>query len=186
MRLFIAIQFKKEINDSIINVINQLKANKVKGSFTRYENIHITLQFIGETKEQATISKAIEEVVANWRRGALSLTFDGFSSFKRREGELLYLKVNGDKNIEYLHRSILKRLKEEEIAFDEKELKPHITLGRNVVFDKNKGSKEEILNKLESFIITDPIEIKEVSLMKSERINGLLTYTAIKTYNLEL
>lgn len=184
MRLFIAIQFKKDINDSIIDIINQLKVNKVKGNFTRYENIHITLQFIGETKEVTSITKLIEEVVTNWRRGPLSLSFDGFSSFKRKEGELLYLKVNGDMNLEFLYQDIAKRLKKDEIPFDEKELKPHITLGRKVVFDKSNEKKEEILNKLSTSIVAEPIEIRAISLMKSERINGLLTYTPIVIYDL--
>lgn len=184
MRLFIGIQFKKEINDSIGTIINQLKANKVKGNYTRYENLHITLLFIGETKELEAIIKAIQEVIVKWRRGTLCLSFDGFDSFKRREGELLYIKVKGDENLEYLHQVILNRLKKEGLSLDEKELKPHITLARRLVFDKKKGNREELLARLSNSLITSPIEINSISLLKSERIDGLLTYTPIKTYNL--
>lgn len=48
MRLFIAIQFEEKILDALNDFQDDLKEKGVTGNYTKRENLHITLAFIGE------------------------------------------------------------------------------------------------------------------------------------------
>ena len=48
MRLFIAILFEEKIINALTQFQDNLKAKGVKGNYSRRENLHITLAFIGE------------------------------------------------------------------------------------------------------------------------------------------
>ena len=48
MRLFAAINFDRNMNDALLSVQEQFRENNVKGNYTRAENLHLTLAFIGE------------------------------------------------------------------------------------------------------------------------------------------
>ncbi|MDF2487174.1 MAG: hypothetical protein K0R46_3342, partial [Herbinix sp.] len=50
MRLFIAIILEEEIKDSLVQTVGRLKGLAKGGTFTDKENLHITVNFIGETK----------------------------------------------------------------------------------------------------------------------------------------
>ena len=48
MRLFVAIEFESDIIESLKRVQSDLKRCGLKGRFTKEENLHLTLAFIGE------------------------------------------------------------------------------------------------------------------------------------------
>ena len=48
MRLFVAIEFEPDIIESLKRVQSDLKRCGLKGRFTKEENLHLTLAFIGE------------------------------------------------------------------------------------------------------------------------------------------
>ena len=48
MRLFIAIQLSGEIRNGLSAVRTYLKDHGVRGNYTKTENLHLTLAFIGE------------------------------------------------------------------------------------------------------------------------------------------
>ena len=50
MRLFIAIPFSEEFKGELIRVQNEMRANGVRGNFSRAENLHVTVAFLGEVK----------------------------------------------------------------------------------------------------------------------------------------
>jgi len=47
MRLFIAINFNEKIKDRLCEMQGQLKAQTYAGNFSRRENLHLTLVFLG-------------------------------------------------------------------------------------------------------------------------------------------
>ena len=49
MRLFIAINFSPSFKKAILSSAQQLRDRGVRGNFTREENLHLTLAFIGES-----------------------------------------------------------------------------------------------------------------------------------------
>ena len=62
MRLFIAIQFDEQILQELTHYQTTLKSNGVTGNFSRKENLHITLAFIGEYGDPDDVLDAMEEV----------------------------------------------------------------------------------------------------------------------------
>ena len=62
MRLFIAIQFKKNILDALTDFQADLKSQGVTGNYTKRENLHITLAFIGDYGNPDEVLDAMEQV----------------------------------------------------------------------------------------------------------------------------
>lgn len=53
MRLFTAITFDTSSKDRLSRHIAALKKSGAEGNFTRHDNLHLTLAFIGETERIA-------------------------------------------------------------------------------------------------------------------------------------
>ena len=61
MRLFIAIQFPPDILESLTDFQDDLKAMGVIGNYTKPENLHLTMAFIGEYGDPDAALDAMEE-----------------------------------------------------------------------------------------------------------------------------
>ena len=48
MRCFIAIEFDENTRNTLASIQNELKNQGVQGNYTRIENLHLTLKFLGE------------------------------------------------------------------------------------------------------------------------------------------
>ena len=59
MRLFIAIPFSEEFKGELIRVQNEMRANGVRGNFSRAENLHVTVAFLGEVEDPMPAMKAL-------------------------------------------------------------------------------------------------------------------------------
>lgn len=66
MRLFAALQLSEDMKSALADTAAEL-AKLGKGRFTRTENLHLTLAFIGETPA----SDAAVEALGDWMRPAL-------------------------------------------------------------------------------------------------------------------
>jgi 2'-5' RNA ligase len=89
--------------------------------------------------------------------------------FGGTQGEALWWAgADVGKELSDLHRDLTDRLVSAGFSLDSRKFNPHITLGRRVVTDT-------VPWRIEPFGET----IRKIELMKSERINGKLTYTAI-------
>ena len=61
MRLFIAIQFNEQMLDALTKLQNDLRAMGVTGNYTKRENLHLTLAFIGEYGRPGDVLDAMEQ-----------------------------------------------------------------------------------------------------------------------------
>lgn len=52
MRLFTAILFDDKVKNELYFIRNRLKDMSVKGTFTNFENFHLTLVFLGEVEAE--------------------------------------------------------------------------------------------------------------------------------------
>ena len=62
MRLFIAIMLSDDMKKSVIGTMHELKKADVRGSYVPAQNLHVTLAFIGETKDAAAIKTAMQTI----------------------------------------------------------------------------------------------------------------------------
>lgn len=89
MRAFIAIHFPKEVQMALYQRVQDLKKASIRGRFTRNENMHLTLAFLGEIA-----SERVEEVIKIMNQVAsehtsFEMKLDGLGKFASR-GEGLY------------------------------------------------------------------------------------------------
>jgi len=179
MRLFISINCNTETRDNLLSIQEKIKSQSTKGNFTRPENLHLTLVFLGETKEEniPVISTVIKNAIQYYDK-SFYLIFSKVRNFKHFNKELWWIGV--DSSVPFLsilndiRRNITNGLSNKNIVFDNKQFKPHITLGREIKHDIPIVIRDEKIS----------FPVKRISLMKSERIEGILKYTEIFGYDL--
>jgi len=173
-RLFISVNCDEKVKKQILCVQEKIKALSVKGNFSLPENIHLTLVFIGETPDDTIplLTSAIEKALYP-PAAPFTLTFTATGCFKHSNKELWW--IGTDHNDKYLDtlKTIRGRITNDLLSngvhFDNRPFNPHITLGREI-----KHELPIIIPKQE---IIYPVN--RISLMRSERISGKLTYTEI-------
>lgn len=163
MRVFIAIRFTQAFKEPIFEAQDALRDNGVRGNFTLPENLHLTLAFIGETDRVDDIKAAVKEVV--------------FEPFEIKSGRLgcfngrskvIWLGIDGEKKLKAITAELRKNLDIRGIDYAKGRFQPHITLVRQPS-DMPLDIDIESANMI----------VKEISVMKSERISGRLVYTAL-------
>lgn len=170
MRLFIAILFPQEIKDSLCETMHVLQQNASRGNFTRRENLHLTLAFLGETSKLGEIKQAMDGVSA----GPFPLSFGGLGTFGRTGGNIFWVGVKNSKALTDVYTRLWAELSHAEFKPEDRVFKPHLTLGREVQVGSTFSLKE-----FEKSVAPMNMDVTKLSLMKSERIQGRLTYTEI-------
>ena len=169
MRLFIAINLNNATKNSLIDLRDELKASSERGSFTLRENLHITLAFLGECdfKQTARLKSVMDTV--SFAPFALHVERVGrFGGGGGNSESTWWAGVNVAGALSDLFYNLSDKLDEAGFIVDKRKFSPHITLGRRVVTDMAP-------RRVEPFGET----VKKIDLMKSERIDGKLTYTSI-------
>lgn len=171
MRLFIAINFDDATKRKILDLQRRLK-ELGSGNFSREENLHLTLVFLGETPPSRVgeIQQAMENVTAS----PMELTFDSVGRFRRDRGDIYWLGIAGNPELMRLQGQLSDNLRQAGFALENRRYSPHITLAREVRLAHGAG-----LTLDTPFTTT----AGAISLMKSERIVGRLTYTEIHRFD---
>ncbi len=162
MRLFIAFCFDDRTKDALMAVQRRL-SDCASGNFTERENLHLTLAFLGEMGDDA----AVRRMIAERFHAPVRLEFDRVGTFRR---DLYWVGVKPDPALDALYAGLVADLRRAGLSGDwPQRLTPHITLGREVRL----RAQPDLA--FEPFAMT----ARRLSLMKSERIAGRLTYTEI-------
>ena len=161
MRLFIAIQLSEEMRKALVDCLHDLKKQGVEGNYVPAQNLHLTLAFIGEYRDPEQVKRILASVPLPAFRLALSE--------KGNFGNILWAGVKGNQKLKTYVRDLRAALKNAGIPFEDDRFTPHITLIRKV---SARSPYQVHLPKAE-------MEVKRVSLMKSETKNGKVTYREI-------
>ncbi len=153
--------------DELLRVQKVIKENSPTCRLSREENLHLTLEFLGECdrKKMYSACLALDEIDMD----SFEVKLNGLGCFKSRDNSLIWAGISSTKLIE-LKKSLDDALINRSVSFDKKPFKPHITLARecslNTEFIKSINVKGRSI-------------IDKVSLMQSERVDGVLKYTEI-------
>ena len=160
MRLFIAIQLSDEMKRTVTGTMHELKKAGVKGSYVPLQNLHVTLAFIGETKDSAAVKDAMKTISGKPFR----MAFTDMGTFDN----LLWVGIKGNQGLNKLARYVGEALDAAEIPYDHKKFVPHVTIIRKMggPWKKVPAPKGEMM-------------VKKVSLMKSDLKDGKRVYTEI-------
>ena len=170
MRLFTAIQFSDSIKQNLEEIVTSLKKEAGQGNFTLTENLHLTLVFIGESNRVESIQQCMEQT----NFPSMLLEFKEFGKFKRKDGDIYWLGMVANPVLIQLQNALQKNLLRAGFLIEERKFKPHLTLGRQVIVPPGFD-----LLTFERKIPPISVPVAKISLMKSERIAGRLTYTEI-------
>jgi 2'-5' RNA ligase len=164
MRLFVAVNFNHETRSRLIALRDELREHARSGNFSLNENLHLTLVFIGECRlKNLEKIKAIMDTV---KFAPFTATIERLGTFSH--GTLWWAGLCKDKPLMDLQYEIAYKLALCGFEIDGRKYSPHITLGREIITDIKPWA-------IEPFGET----VSAVDLMKSERIDGKLTYTTV-------
>jgi len=173
MRLFVAINFSSDTKNALLSLRDEIKHSSESGNFTLLENLHITLAFLGECDaEQTAAARAAMDSVSF---GPFDIRIERVGRFGGHGEALWWAGAHVSGPLSDLHRVLGDKLAAAGFVLDKRKFSPHITLGRRVVTDAAPW-------RIEPFGET----VRKIDLMKSERINGRLTYTPIYERGSEL
>ena len=163
MRLFISLIFDANTVESLCNLQSLLRDNGVEGNFTKPQNLHMTLAFIGEYGKPDDVLDVIEEVPFRY----IPICFSDVYVHR----EMVLVSIARNPGLESYVRRLRRALAEKGIPFDRKNFNPHITLVRKAVL-KN-GLPDDLL-KSSGLRTTDAAL---VSLMQSTQGKNGMIYT---------
>ena len=93
---------------------------------------------------------------------------DRIGFFSRPDGDIWWVGIEKNKALENLHSQLSQELEKRGFKLEKKRFKPHITLARRVITNTKDGRMDCIRTDIDS-----------VSLMLSERGNGMMIYTEL-------
>ncbi len=169
MRLFTAITFSDEIKSKLYQTTVKIKDNCASGNFSRKENYHITLVFLGDTDQNRVddIKDIINNTAEKFTPFTLSILDVGY--FKKGNRKILYYKVGEETEVlskleQMLYRDFFKY----GMCRNQESYTPHMTFARQVKTDKIPNTNQNI-----KFIA------EKITLMHSTRVDNVLTYIPI-------
>jgi 2'-5' RNA ligase len=187
LRLFIAVELDGALRETLGELQERLRKQTLdRLRWTRYDGIHLTLKFLGETPEARVpaIQAALERGAAGHRKHGLSLgklgTFGG-----RRNPRVLWVDLDGDiEPLRSLQESIDAELAAIGYPREERRFSPHLTLAR-VRPETARDVAEAMARALESVRVpTAEIAVEEVALMQSTLGRGGAVYNRLTSVEL--
>lgn len=162
MRLFVAINFDEDARERLMRIQRRLRAC-ADGNFTRPENLHLTVLFLGEVSDDAAVRRGMD---ARFVR-PIELIFDRVGRFR---GDLYWVGIRPSPALDALYAGLRDDLTRAGFRGDWGEsITAHVTIARAV----------SLRARPELSFLPFSTTARRLSLMKSERIAGRLTYTQI-------
>jgi 2'-5' RNA ligase len=182
MRLFIAVNFDSAVKKQLLELQALLRSQSTHGNFTRSENLHLTLAFLGETgvnpqEKVSSILNIIDKAINDVQTWAIALpftvSFTHTGCFTHSHKELWWVGADencpGLRSLKGIHGELIKRLLDAGFYVDNRSFNPHITLGREIKHTQPISLKCSEIK----------VNVDRISLMNSEHIGGKLTYTEL-------
>ncbi len=171
MRLFVAVRFPDEFLRGLTECQKSLKKAaaladgwETRANFSRAENLHLTLAFIGDYNDPDEVLDAMEQI--DFR--PIEISLDGVGTF----GDIFWAGLKENPQLAGYVRRLRHGLADAGIPFDKKKFNPHITLVRK--FSYKKG---DIIPVWDAPIGT--MTAKRISLMRSDRGKNGMIYTEV-------
>ena len=143
-----------------------MRRQGIRGNFTKPENLHLTLAFIGDYRDPF----AIKEIIDGIPIAPFDITLEGMGAF----GNLWWVGLAQSDKLDTLARILRRRLAEKDVPFDRKKFSPHVTIVRKpespIGFSPNDYA--HIINGL-------TMTVDHISLMRSDRGKSGMIYTEI-------
>lgn len=179
MRTFVAIELPRELTSQIDQLQTNLRKTKADVSWVKPQNVHITLKFLGEAREEKIeeIYQAVEKSVVGIKSFMVNLQgLGGFPTLKRPR--VIWIGVEKGKEIlAELYPKVEEEFFKIRFAKENRNFTPHLTIGR-VKSLKNLENLASEINK--TTFETEDFKIQEVVVMKSTLLPTGAVYTPLR------
>ena len=177
MRLFVALLLSEEMKDALCESQQALREHARGGNFSRRENLHLTLAFLGDCPPSAVprIRRAMETAAGTAE--PFSLALERMGRFRRGGADLWWAGVKKQPALTNLAVNLQAALRSGGFPLEDRPFAAHLTLARQV--DAPGLRPEELLLPAASQ------QIRAMSLMESTRVKGVLTYREILSVPLD-
>ena len=170
MRLFVAVLFEKPIVDALCTAGEELCGQAHSGDFTRWENLHMTMAFLGETENLTGATRALDAVQA----APFPLLLRGMGRFWNNGDTLYWMGAEKTAGLLAAQGQICRQLRAEGFVLEERAFAPHVTLGRRVRM-RDGFDPQHFAESIPPLYM----QVRRISLMRSEHVHGALTYTEL-------
>ncbi len=183
IRSFIAIEISSSVREKIAYLQDDLKKYEERISWTKPDNLHLTLKFLGDVEESQI--QLVGESLTTATKG-----FRPFSFFVKELGafpnlrrpRVLWLGIeNPTGELSKIYSEIEQQLNELGFSKGKKRFNPHLTIGRV----KSAVSDEFIEGFKSAGFEAQEIEIEQIILMRSELHPKGAIYTPLEKVRLE-
>jgi len=127
MRLFVALDLSPQLFERVVAYQAQMKQLLPHEKWVRPETLHITLKFIGETKE----TDAIQRELANIHLPPFEVAIKGVGFFTPEHPRVFYAGIDGGRELPHLAECVDLACSQHGIARNKDPYKPHLTLARS-------------------------------------------------------
>jgi len=183
IRTFIAVDLPQDAKMEVDKLSSVLRNEGGGVKWVNAENLHITLRFLGDIKEE-TVPKLAENIKTNiygFRKFELSLSgIGGFPNLKMPRVIWVDTDVGRDR-LRDLATSVEMSCIESKFGRSDKRFLAHLTIGRV----KNPSGIDKVLRKIERTTFeTRPFEINAVTIFKSDLSPAGPKYTPLEIIRL--
>ena len=140
LRLFIAIECPEEIKAELDRSMALIRRSCVKGTFSRRENFHLTLIFLGQVP--AARAAEIAAAMDACNLPPFPVTIGHMGRFRRREGDILWRQIAADDRLLTLQSRLSALLREQGFSLEDRGFRPHLTMARRAVLRAGTGLAE--------------------------------------------
>jgi len=172
MRCFIGAELPPDIKSKLWKL-----GRNIKGKHVEIENLHITIKFLGELKDDNSISNIISRLSFIDNYNSIKIKLNGAGIFPSKiKPRVVWIGVISKEFIDFMKNiddALYPNFKRERSYI------PHITIARV------KALSDDNIKELGSIGFIDEVEIKKVSIFKSTLLPTGPVYSRIKTWVLK-
>lgn len=185
LRSFLAFELSGPLKESLGQVAQDLKKTSLDAKWVKIDHIHLTVIFLGDIEEQwlNQIDAAARTACSLFAPFTVHLKSMGCFPNKKR-ARVLWLGLGGDiVRMAELQKTLQKGLNPLNIKEEDREFKPHLTLGRF----RTPGNQGQLLDTIlqQYQDLTSPvILLTELVLFKSDLKPGGAEYTRLRSWPL--
>ena len=170
MRLFIALCPPAEVRRQVSTAVDALRLQG-SGRFTKEENLHMTLAFLGETDRLPDILELLSALSSS----PFFMSAEGIGAFD----DLLWAGIQPSKELTALQQDLSDRLVKAGFSLEDRPFVPHITLVRHFLPDSTPD-----LTAAENALRGVSWPVSAVTLMESYQAKGTHFYRTLYTKDL--
>ena len=161
MRAFIAIEMPENVKQEMIKIQKEVdRLGLIKGKFTEFENLHLTLKFLGEISESEL--RAVKDKLEGIKFEPFECELNELGVFSEEFIRIIWVGLKGE-NLFQIQKDVDKAL--QDIFPPENRFMAHVTLAR----PKYVEDKQVFINELKKISLEKlKFQVNSVSLKESE------------------